>query len=406
MSRFLLVVPPLVGHINPLVGVAAELRRRGHEVAWCGHASVLERVLGSDAEIVPLEEDRRFRHELERTRTTPKLGLASVRFFFDEVAIPLARHMLPAVEQVIRDLEPDIVLSDQHAMAGALAARRLGVPLATSAPSAAVYASVSSAMLPQVQAWIAERLGALEIEVGLAPTPTPAVSDRLVLVHTTASFAGYVEVESPASFVFIGSTAAGRDEPAPFPWAELVDRPRVLVSLGTVSGAHGRRFFDAAMEGLAESDVQLLVADPTAEHEGVRGNALVRRWVPFLELLDGHVDVLVGHAGGNTIHEAMLHAVPLVLAPVRDDQGVFADRAVAVGVAVRIRYGRSTPAQIREAVLEVLSTPSYREAAARMKRELAAAGGAEAAVDALEELGSGGYPPPDELRSASSSASR
>ena len=36
VTRFLLVVPPLVGHINPLIGVADELARRGHEVAWAG----------------------------------------------------------------------------------------------------------------------------------------------------------------------------------------------------------------------------------------------------------------------------------------------------------------------------------------------------------------------------------
>lgn len=34
MSGFLFVVPPLVGHINPTVGVAAELAARGHRVAW------------------------------------------------------------------------------------------------------------------------------------------------------------------------------------------------------------------------------------------------------------------------------------------------------------------------------------------------------------------------------------
>lgn len=45
MSRFLIVVPPFVGHINPIAGVAAELRDRGHEVAWVGDESVLHRTL-------------------------------------------------------------------------------------------------------------------------------------------------------------------------------------------------------------------------------------------------------------------------------------------------------------------------------------------------------------------------
>mgnify|MGYP000904970767 CR=1 FL=1 len=36
MGRFLFVVPPLTGHVNPTLPVAAELVRRGHEVAWTG----------------------------------------------------------------------------------------------------------------------------------------------------------------------------------------------------------------------------------------------------------------------------------------------------------------------------------------------------------------------------------
>ncbi len=36
MSRFLFVVPPLYGHINPTVPVGLELTKRGHDVAWVG----------------------------------------------------------------------------------------------------------------------------------------------------------------------------------------------------------------------------------------------------------------------------------------------------------------------------------------------------------------------------------
>lgn len=41
MSRFLFVVPPLVGHVNPAVGVAAELAARGHRIAWAGLPEVI-----------------------------------------------------------------------------------------------------------------------------------------------------------------------------------------------------------------------------------------------------------------------------------------------------------------------------------------------------------------------------
>ncbi|MFE0381998.1 glycosyltransferase, partial [Streptomyces inhibens] len=39
--RVLFVVPPLAGHVNPTVAVAAELAARGHQVAWTGPAAAL-----------------------------------------------------------------------------------------------------------------------------------------------------------------------------------------------------------------------------------------------------------------------------------------------------------------------------------------------------------------------------
>ena len=37
MKKFLFVVPPLTGHVNPTISVARALEARGHEVAWVAH---------------------------------------------------------------------------------------------------------------------------------------------------------------------------------------------------------------------------------------------------------------------------------------------------------------------------------------------------------------------------------
>src|SRR5689334_12916396 len=51
VSRFLIVVPPLTGHILPTVAVAAELTSRGHEVAWAGNSAYLRSVLPTGGEL-------------------------------------------------------------------------------------------------------------------------------------------------------------------------------------------------------------------------------------------------------------------------------------------------------------------------------------------------------------------
>jgi UDP:flavonoid glycosyltransferase YjiC (YdhE family) len=78
--------------------------------------------------------------------------------------------------------------------------------------------------------------------------------------------------------------------------------------------------------------------------------------------------------------------VPLVVAPVRDDQPVIADQVVRGGAGVRVRFGRAGSPAIGEAVHTVLTDPSYRTAAARFRSLFAAAGGVAAAADHVEKL--------------------
>ena len=52
MGRFLIVVPPLVGHTNPTVSLGTELVGRGHDVAWTGHPEVAG-MLAPGARLLP-----------------------------------------------------------------------------------------------------------------------------------------------------------------------------------------------------------------------------------------------------------------------------------------------------------------------------------------------------------------
>ena len=40
VSRFLFVVPPMAGHVNPTLPVGRELAARGQDVAWAGPPEV------------------------------------------------------------------------------------------------------------------------------------------------------------------------------------------------------------------------------------------------------------------------------------------------------------------------------------------------------------------------------
>ncbi|MCX5380507.1 glycosyltransferase [Streptomyces sp. NBC_00091] len=416
--RVLFTVPPLAGHVNPTVAVGAELAARGHEVAWTGPASALARLLPSPARILPAGEDpggpgpgaeepgaeepvARVPGALDagggragggyyaglHDRWRDLRGVGALRFLWEEALIPLARAMVPGVALAVRAFEPDVMVCDQQALAGPLVARRLGVPWVTSASTSAELTR-PFADFPKVGEWVAGQVSGLLAEFGESGAGwDPRFSDRLVLVFSTPELLGSCEGFAP-HYAFVGPAFGARPAAPDFPWQRLdPQRRRVLVSLGTLNQEAGARFYRAVL-GAAErlaGEVQLVLVAPAALVGEVPGHVLVRASVPQLELLP-HLDAVVCHGGHNTVCEALAYGLPLVVAPIRDDQPIVARQVALAGAGVRVRFGRTGAEELRDALTAVLDDPGPRRAARRIQASFAAAGGAAAAADRLEKL--------------------
>jgi MGT family glycosyltransferase len=384
MSRFLVVALPLAGHVNPLVALAAELERRGGEVAWVVHPRAVRPLLPAGALVYPVDDEHPvYRAREEEARRTLIRGLPSVKFFFERIAAPLAGQMLPVAEAAIRDFAAAAVVVDQHAMAGAFAARRLELPWATSSPTTALFPAGGYARFRGVRVWADERLRELERQAGLPATERPDISPHLVLVHSSRAFAGE-EGEVPEQFRFFGPLLGGRPPREGFTWEALRDGSRVLVTLGSLSGAHARRLHEAVASAAADLDCQVILDGPREHLSSVPPNLLVAPSAPVLDLLP-HVDAVVCHGGG-TVQEALAHGLPLVVCPIRDDHNVFAERVVATGSGIRLHFVRVRPADLARAVRAVLDEPAWRLGAERIRDSFRTAGGVAAAADAVEAL--------------------
>lgn len=395
--RVLFTVPPLAGHVNPTVALGAELAARGHEIAWTGPPSALARLLPAQARILPAGEELgadgyAALHESWRDLR----GVGALRFLWEEALVPLARAMVPGVARAVRAFGPDVLVADQQALAGPLVARRLGVPWVTSASTSAELTR-PFADFPKVGEWVAGQISGLLAEFGAGRDQVrdpgsgagwdPRFSERLVLVFSTPELVG-AEADFPPHHAFVGPAFGARPAAPGFPWQRLDPaRRRVLVSLGTLNQAAGGRFYGAvlgAAERLAEQ-VQFVLAAPAALIGSVPDHVLLQESVPQLDLLP-HLDAVVCHAGHNTVCEALAHGLPLVVAPIRDDQPIVARQVVLAGAGVRVRFGRTRAEELRDALTAVLDDPGPRRAARRIQASFAAAGGAAAAADRLEKL--------------------
>ncbi|CAO5153724.1 Glycosyltransferase, MGT family [Frankia sp. AiPs1] len=399
MSRVLFVVPPLTGHVNPAVGVAGALAGRGHEVALAGHAAVIGHLIPPGMRLYALPElaDESARAAI-LARSHSLRGPASLKFLWEEFLLPLNTAMIPAIERTVDEFRPDVLVVDQQMIGAALIARRRGLHWATLATTSAEFDDPYG-VLAGLGQWVTSLLRDFQVTHGLSEAEADRgdlrFSDELVIVFSVPELLRRPEAPDgptlPRNSIFVGSAAGGlRVTGAPFPW-EWLDpkRAAVLVSLGTVTREAGGRFLRAAAEGLLTlSDrVQAIVVAPPGLIDDLRASddLLVTASVPQVELM-GRLSAVVCHAGNNTVCEALSHGLPLVVAPVRDDQPVIAEQVVRSGAGVRIKFGRAGAPIVRSAVSSVLDDPAHRRAAEQLRDAFRAAGGVATAADYIEKL--------------------
>ncbi len=398
MAAFLFVVPPLTGHVNPTVALGRELERRGHRVAWAGYRAQIGSLLPEGAEILPMGGEIPDEIlEAAAAKAQGLRGMAALEFLWRDFLVPLALAMVPGVEAAVEKFGPDCLVVDQQAFAGGIVARRQGLPWATSATTSAELVDPFAA-LPKVGEWVRDQLRSMQVAAGVDPERAAEgdlrFSEQLVLAYTTEELVGPA-LGLPAGsgpVAMVGPSLATPDDAAArhgdgaFPWEWLESRqPKILVSLGTVNGPVGARFYSAVVEAVAGTAVRaVLVAPPELVGE-VPENVLVRSFVPQLGVLE-RVDAVVCHGGHNTVCESLAQGLPLVVAPIRDDQPIIAEQVVRSGAGIRVRFGRVNAGELRDAIGAVLGDPAFVAGAGRVQRSFRAAGGAPGAADRLETL--------------------
>ncbi|MGH9214601.1 MAG: glycosyltransferase [Acidimicrobiales bacterium] len=408
--RFLFVFPPFAGHVNPAAGVAAELRRRGHEVAWVLHQELVGSLVGDGcdgydgadqgagsptptARIYPAGNrfvEQVAEHLGDRNRVK---GLTALRFLWERVLVPLATDMVDPVRAAVDDYRPDVVVADQQTFAGGLVAVERGLPWATSACSTAELVDALG-LVPKVAEWMHGQLERLYVQVGLPWLVTtgfdPRFSPDLVIEYSSRELVGEVGRHLGA-VEFVGPVAPPRRAPteaAPFPWRWL-DRYRdnVFVSLGTLSNGIGDRFLRMVLDAVDGRPYGVVMVAPAALAAELMppANVLVMPFVPQYDLLP-RMQAVLCHGGHNTTVGALGLGVPVVCAPIRDDQPVTASQVVQAGAGLRLKFSRCSASDVATALDTVLGDPSYRRAAARIARSFEAAGGAPRAADRLEAV--------------------
>ena len=114
-------------------------------------------------------------------------------------------------------------------------------------------------------------------------------------------------------------------------------------------------------------------------------NVHIERFLPLGALL-AHCSLVLFHGGSGTLGHVINHGLPMVIVPLGADQPENADRCAELGISRTLDPEELAPESVRDAVIDVLRTPSYRQNVDRLRTEFERLPGVDAAVELLERL--------------------
>jgi UDP:flavonoid glycosyltransferase YjiC (YdhE family) len=376
--RVLFTVQPSTGHLHPLIPVARALTDAGHDVAVCSAASFASQIVAFG--LTPIAAGLDWLAGEHSTWTAfppmPPPGPAFAEFVVTVFADITAARMAPDVIEIAREWRPDLIIRESMEYGGCLAAEVLGLPHASVAGNG--YSAVDSpdvGYFPGNRLRVAAPMARHRQALGLPADPDNLMPFRhLHLCFMPPEWDGEATPCPPHSAFLRHDNASTPGVPFPSYWADLPDRPTVLASLGTVFNSTPG-VLEAIIAALGSLDVNAVVAigpeQDAARFGELPPNVQVADYLPQAELLPSCA-AFVTHGGFNSIKESLIAGIPMVVIPITADQPYCAQRAAALGTARVVAPDNREPAEISNAVSDVLTDRSYRDAARSFQHRMRA----------------------------------
>jgi len=353
------------GHAFPMIALGRALAARGHDVT--------------------LQTWRRWQADVE----AQGLAFAPAPEYQVFPSGPEPLDFYAAVEQatvdtlpLVRELRPDVVVSDILTLAPALAGEIAGARCATLIPHVYPHGEQDfpiyslGARLPRTvfgrgmwrRAHAPVRRGLELGRVQLNRTRLSVGLPELERVHggisrDLALVATFPQLEYPRTW------PAGVHVVGPLMWEPPVedvelppgDSPLVLVAPSTAQDPEHRMLI-AALRGLADADVRVLATwnrrlPPSPLP--VPGNARVVDWVSYARTMPS-CDAVICHAGHGTLVRALASGCAVIACPSAGDMSENAARVDWAGAGVRLPRPFVAPRPLRMAVERALGDPSIR----------------------------------------------
>jgi zeaxanthin glucosyltransferase len=408
MTHLGLLCPAETGHLNTMLPLGQEMKRRGHQVTFFGIVDARSKVLAAGLEFrsfgeaeFPLGSIDLLFEELGKLS-----GLAALRYTLKWIETS-ARIFLESGVKEIEDAGIEALLVDQISPEGGLVAELFDLPFVTICSALLFnqeptipplfttwryrtdwWAVMRNQIVYQSIAPFGKSMQKLRNSYRAKwnlPPETNTDSPLAILNQQPAEFE-YPRQQLPKYFHFTGPyhNQTSR-KPVDFPWDRLTDKPLIYASMGTLQNQL-TEVFQTIASACVDLDAQLVISLGGASVDGLplmAGNPIVVSYAPQLALLE-RAAVAITHAGMNTALECLTYGVPMVAIPVTNDQPGVAARVAWTGAGEIVPLKQLTAAKLRSALELVLNNDSYRHNAQRLQQSIFCSGGVSQAGDIIE----------------------
>jgi rhamnosyltransferase subunit B len=422
VARILLNTFGSFGDLHPLLALAIELRRRGHETTIATSEIYRSKVEAEGigfAAVRPDLRELRNNPDLLRKVWDPRRGS---EYLMKEV-------ILPSLDDSFEDLlaaseGADLLLTHSAGYAGPIVAEVLGKRwLSVALQPMVFFSSYDPPVLPpvqwlkhfyrfgrwpfrlifqlakrQVRSWIKPILR-LRRNVGLTTTANPIFKGMFSPYGTLALFSKHFAQPQPdwppnttvTGFVFYDRLGEGFGKDMTNELADFLARgsPPVVFTLGSSAVLQAGNFFQESLAAAQKLGVRaVLLAGAEASNQfpnQLPDSVFLAEYAPYSELMSKAL-INVHQGGIGTTAQALQAGRPMLVVPWSHDQPDNAERVRKLGVARTLARNRYTAETAAKEIEGLTGDTRYVATAQEMRNRLLKENGVAAACDQIEAI--------------------
>jgi MGT family glycosyltransferase len=384
---------PFHGHVNPTLPLIQELVKRGDEVNYFSTGAFEERIRATGADYRGYEHLYTFEGSRKVSHIVHHASLVA------EATYALLPQVLSAVEQE----RPDYMIFDMSAPWGEIASRRFNIPAVASFPHLPFYWRTI------LDDWRVIRKGLQSIRPGYGywrqlqrqtarivkhyklrdPQDINVLSSsaELNIVYSSRYFQPY-ENHFDDSYLYVGPEIDLKRQDEPFKISKHKEQKLIYIAVGTVYQAK-LDFFEKCLQAFNDQRYVVIMSVGRAVEPGslepIPENFSVAQFVPQLSVLKD-ADVFITHGGMNSISEAVMYGVPMIVVPNTVEQALNAARVEQLLGGVYLESHKLTVEQLQITADKMIADPAFRTGLERIRQSFLAGGGVQRAAEAIEKF--------------------